>query len=60
MKTYNILVTWLEWLPKRKDYTRKSKWVRGVKAVSLTEASNTALVYFQGKICPKVSMGWYV
>lgn len=56
MKTYDILVVWMEW--RRRDYVQRSRWVRGVRAATLTEASNKALVQFADRIYPSVSMGW--
>lgn len=56
MKAYDILVVWMEWW--RGNYVHRSRWVRGVRATTLTEASNKALVQFADRICPSVSMAW--
>lgn len=55
-KLYDILVVWLEW--GRGNYVQRQRWVRGVPADTLTEASNKALTNFADRICPSVSMGW--
>lgn len=56
MKLYDILVVWFEW--NKRGYARRQRWVRGIPASSLTEASNKALSGFANRIHPSVSMGW--
>ena len=55
MTTYDVLIYRLN-----KSCRMEEKWVRGIEANTLTEASRIALEQNEEKGYAKVSMGWMV
>ena len=56
---YYVLVEWLEWDSKTKDYIQRQKKFSRLWAKDTTEASQKALAMSPDGICKSVSMLWH-